>query len=354
MKLKNILLSILILLLATFETGQVFAQNAPTSSNYKMLEYGFGGGGTASSSSNGYSLFGTLGQVDQGSASSSLYSVGAGLEYEIMASESAAPTFTNPSNSSNSLHLLINRGGADPTDYQYSIQVSTDNFATYSYVQNDDTLGASLINSAWQSYTGWGGSSGFNIIGLTRGTTYYARVASRQGQYFTQSGWSPSAYATTTNASFSFSLSTNSLAIGTLTPATVNTSSTVTATISTNASAGGTVYVYGANGGLLSSSTSYTISSSTTDLGGAGEGYGAKGTSVSQSAGGPMEIISPYNGASDNVGVVDTNKRIMFDSSGAAVTSGQGVFELKAKPSNTAKAASDYADTLTVVASGQF
>ena len=67
-----------------------------------------------------------------------------------------------------------------------------------------------------------------------------------------------------------------------------------------------------------------------------------------------MEITSPYNGAANNVGIIDTNKRLIFDSTSAPVTTGQGSFELQAKPSSTAPAASDYADTLTIIATGSF
>jgi hypothetical protein len=273
----------------------------------------------------------------------------------VAASTAAAPTFTNPNNYYNKLHITINKGGIDPSDYEYAIQVSTNpGFTSPLYVQSDNTLGVNLGNSNFQSYSAWGGASGIDIIGLTQGTTYYARVAARQGQYFTQSQWSATSTAATITSTFSFSLSANSLSIGTLTPASVSTSSNVTATISTNGTGGGTVYIFGQNTGLLSSSTSYNIGSSTTDLTGASEGYGARAASVTQSSGGPMQVVSPYNGASNNVGVIDTNKRLMFDSSNAPVTSGQGVFQLKAKPANTAKAATDYADTLTVIASSTF
>lgn len=97
----------------------------PTSGNFKLMDYGFGAGGTATSSSSNYSLFGILGQVDQGSPSSSNYFIGAGLEYTLQASAPAAPTFVNPSNWYNKLKITINRGGNDPADTEYAIRIAS-------------------------------------------------------------------------------------------------------------------------------------------------------------------------------------------------------------------------------------
>jgi len=70
---------------------------------------------------------------------------------------------------------------------------------------------------------------------------------------------------------------------------------------------------------------------SQSDLGSASQGYGLIDNTVSQTSGGPMQKLSPYNGAADNVGLLDTTKRTIFDSSSQPVTNGQGVFNLKAK-----------------------
>jgi hypothetical protein len=67
-----------------------------------------------------------------------------------------------------------------------------------------------------------------------------------------------------------------------------------------------------------------------------------------------MEILSPYNSSSNTVGGITTTKRAVFDSSGAPVTSGQGTFQIMAKAGVSTKAASDYADTITIIASGTF
>ncbi len=346
--------------------SQVFAQSTPpTSSNYKVLDFGFGAGGTASSSSNLYSLLGSLGQIDQGSPSSANYFLGAGLEYELTATAPAAPTFVNQSNNYNKLHLTINRGGNNPADYEYAIQIASGSGQIY-YVQSDNTLSVNFTLTGWQTYASRGADSGFDIIGLDQGATYTARVAARQGPFYTQSDWGPySTSATTSSPTLSFDINIGTsdtptsppytLNIGSLTPGSVGTSANrAWIDVSSNAANGVLISINGSNNGLLSTSTSSTISSATNDLTAQPAGYGAQSYSVSEGAGGPMQPVSPYDGSGNNVGVVDTSKRYMFNSSQAPVTNGSVGFQLKAKPSTTTPAANDYTDTLTIIATGSF
>lgn len=336
----------------------------PSSGNYKLMDYGFGSGGVATSSSSNYSLFGTLGQVDQGSPSSANYFIGAGLEYTIQSSVSAAPTFVNPSNWYNKLRLTINPGGQNPTDYTYAIRIASES-GNFKYVQNDNTVGESLGNEDWQSYTLWGSSSGFTIIGLDPDTTYTAQVSSRQGQFFTQFMWSPAATATTDVSSLSFDIDIASsdsetaapytLNIGSLSPGSVITApEKAWVDFSTNANSGGFLSISGTNTGLQSPTASHTITSTTADLTAQPSGYGARSSSVSQSSGGPMQALSPYNGVSNNVGILTTTKNYIYDSNSSPVVGGRVSFELKAKASTTTPSANDYADVLTILATGSF
>lgn len=345
-------------------TTDSFAQSTPTSESFKMVNFGFGGGGTASSSSTNYSLFGLIGQVEHGSPSSENYFLGAGLEYTIQASVPAAPTFVNPDDWYNKLKLTINRGGNDPSDYEYAIRVASGS-GQFQYVQNDNTLGPDLGDEDWQSYSSWGGSSGFNIIGLYPGTTYSAQVVARQGDFFTQFMWGPSAVTSTVNSTLSFDLDIAAADSETSAPYTINIGSlspgiVITATnkvwvdVATNATNGALVYIKGTNTGLLSSVVNYTIDAVSNNLSSVPEGYGAQNSTISESAGGPMQAISPYDGASNNVGILDTAKRTIYDSSGAAVEGGRVSFSIKAKASDTTPAANDYADILTVIATGSF
>lgn len=351
--------------LAIFILCLVLSQLAfagPASTNYQIIDYGIGSGGTVNSNSTNYAIQGTLGEIEMASMSSTNYMLWPGLTYTLQPNVPPAPTFTNPSSYYNKLHIIVNQGN-NSTDVTYAIAISTDNFASdIKYLQADTTLGTTPV---WQSYAAWNSATGVDIIGLASGTTYYARVAASRGT-FTQGRLGPGANAATTNPTFSFNLQTStqsvppfSVNIGTMTPggAVVTSASTVTTTISTNATNGALVYIYGVNSGLKSTTAgNYIIGTvpAKTDLGTLTEGYGAQGSSVGQTLGGPMKLDSPYDGTSNTVGVVDSTKRQFADSSNAPVTSGTAAFLLKARAKNTTPAAGDYADTITVIATGSF
>lgn len=360
-----LLLSSFFYLLSSVTALPVHAQAVPPSStNYKLDDYAFGGGGTASSSSTNYSLFGTLGQVDQGSASSNTYFIGAGLEYTLQASVSAAPTFTNPSNWYNKLKLVINRGGNDPSDYTYAVRIASGS-GQFQYIQDDMTVGPELGDEDWLSYAAWGGTNGSTIIGLYASTTYTVQVAARQGRFYTQFIWSPTAIASTETSSISFdidiapsdseSAAPYTLGLGELTPGSVTTASDkVWVDFSTNANNGGFVSISGANSGLQSTTASHTITSATADLTAQPQGYGAISSTATQTSGGPIQALSPYNGSSDNVGVLDTEKRYIYETSASPIVGGRVSFSLKAKASTTTPSALDYADILTILVTGSF
>lgn len=354
-------ISIIIIFLCLFLTGvSASLAAAPSSTNFKMEEYGFGSGGIASASSANFLLYGISGEIETGSPSSTNFIALPGLNFTLQPNI-PAPTITNPSNYYNKLDLIVNNGGY-PSDTTFAIQVAS-NSASFSqnvyYVQADNTLGLSPV---FQTYASWGSGSGITMIGLSPGTTYYARVTAKRGTY-QQGPWSATAFASTSNSTLTFSLATTSQSvppfsvdIGILTPGLVTTSSDkITATITTNATAGGLVYLYGTNNGLKSTyAGNYTITSTSNDLSAILEGYGARGTAVAETSGGPMRLISPYNGSSNNVGIVDTSKRTLADSTSAPVTNGEVSFELKARAKDTTPSAADYTDTLTVIATGSF
>lgn len=345
----------------------ILAQSAsagPVSTNYELKDYTFGGGGTQDSDSANYSIFGVLGETEFGQPSSANYKAGEGLVYTLQANVPPAPTFTNPSSFYNKLKIVVGEGG-NPSDAKYAIAISTDNFATDTkYVQNDNTVGAALGLEDWQTYASWGGASGINTIGLSPGTTYTVKVAAKRGNY-TETGFGPTAQAATVNASLTFDIDVSasdtetdppfSLSIGELTAATVITAGNkIWVDVDTNGTGGANIYVYGANVGLKSTAANYTITAVSNNLAAISEGYGARGSTVAQTSGGPMRKVAPFDGIGDNVGILDSAKRIIFDSTNQPVTAGRVSFEIKAKASNVAKAASDYADTLTVIASATF
>ena len=330
------------------------------SSNYQLKDYSFGTSGQQSSSAN-YQINGTAGGQTGSQSQSTNYQFGPGLSFDINANTPAPPTLTDQNRNYNKLHLVIDNGN-NPTDTKYLIAISTDNFTTDTkYVQSDSTVSTSPV---WQDYTAWGGATGIDVIGLSPSITYTVKISALQ-KNFTQSPFSAvttptcTCQAATSGSLLTFSASPNSVNIGTLTPATVVTSGTnVTVNLDTNAAAGGSVWVMDSNGGLLSSSTSHTITAgslgSQNNLAAVSEGYGLQASSATQSLGGPISLKSPYNGGSNLVGAIGSAGTMMADSSNAPVTSGSWSFNIQAKASYNAPPATDYADTLTLVATADF
>jgi hypothetical protein len=105
-------------------------------------------------------------------------------------------------------------------------------------------------------------------------------------------------------------------------------------------------------GGLHSVAVSSTITSATGDLTPASRGFGARVTTTGASSG-TFSSVSPYDGSSNNVGLVDNViRRIMTASS--PVVSGTGSVLIKAKSASTDPAATDYTETITMLASASF
>lgn len=355
----SILLLISLILCLMSAPPAAFA--GPSSGTYQLLDYGFVSGGTINSTSGTYSLQGIAGEIETASLSSATYLMLPGLTYTLEPNTPPAPTITNPSNAYyNKLSISINNAN-NPSDTTFAIQISTspDMLQNIYYVQADDTLGTSPV---WQTYTAWNSGSVFTLIGLTPGSTYYARVAAKRGT-FQQGRYGGIASATTVNPTFTFSVQTSnqatppySVGIGVVNAGQVTTSwQAVKTTMSTNANTGGIVYLYDANSGLKSlEAGNYTINSATADLSSASQGYGAQGQNISQTSGGPMQIVTPYNVSSGNVGVIDNLKRVFADSSSLPVSNGQASFLLKAKAANSTPAATDYSDTITIIGTGSF
>ncbi len=181
---------------------------------------------------------------------------------------------------------------------------------------------------------------------------------------FTETEFGPSASAATVNPSISFDIDVAATDIdtnppfitdfGSLLPATVITANNkIWVDLDTNAYNGANVFISSANAGLHSNSKSTTIASATANLAVAATGYGAQGSSATQSSGGPLSISSPYNVSSQNVGILDATLRTIFSSS-AAITAGRGSLSLLAKAASTTAASNDYQDTLTLVAAASY
>lgn len=333
----------------------------PASTNYELRNFGFGAGGEENAGSTNYSMNAMTGEGGVGTISSSSFSLGAGLSFVEQANVPPAPTFANPENSYNRLKLVLDMG-SNPTDALFAIAISPDNWTTTLFVQNDYTVGAALGAEDYQTFSSWGGNTGFSVIGLLPNTSYAVKVKAMRGT-FTETGYGPVASATTGTPTLSFDIDVASTDAETNPPfvvdfGTLPVNTTVTGTeriwvdFSTNAENGGKIYI-ASTGGLSSISAGATVASGTVNLESASSGYGAQGVSASSVSGVPLAFSAPYNGTLGNVGGLTISLRELLSSPGP-LSGGRGSFVLKAKSSALTPAGSDYADTLTVVASANF
>jgi hypothetical protein len=320
------------------------------SSNYKLNNYGINSGGSNSTSSSTYSANVGAGEVGGGATGAATYSIKSGSIAAQQAGVPGAPTLSNGSNTYyNKLNFILDTGG-NPSDTTFAVAVATtSNFSSLQYVQADGTLGS---NPVWQTYTQWGGSSGTFAIGLTASTTYWFKAEAMQGQ-FTATAFGPSANAATVSSSpaLSFSISPNSINLGSLTSGSIISSSNLSFTFSANAVSGGTIYVMGTSTGLTSAAVSHTIdvTAPSGNLLSLDEGFGLQGTSASS----PLSTQSPYASGSNTVGAIYTSFQPLFSST-SAVTSGTATAVLKAKASVSTPNANDYTVTLTFVAAASY
>jgi hypothetical protein len=334
----------------------------PASSTYELRDFGFGSGGTENSTSSNYALEALTGEQQGGKLSGTNYGLGSGLLFTNQANVPVAPTFVNDGDYYSKLRLTINESG-NPSDTKYAIAISTDNFVTTQYVQDDNRTGSALGLEDYRTYSSFGSGSGFLILGLSPNTTYQVKVKAWQGK-FTETGYGPSASVATIGATLTFDIdvaSTNTetsspftTGFGDLLPSTITTSGEkIWVDFDTNGENGGMVFVSGLNSGLRSSSINHTINALTTNLTSVSEGYGAQGSSASQTSGGPFVLETAYSVSGDNVATIDTTVRPIFSST-TPVEAGRGAFELKAKASSVTPAAGDYQETLTVVSAANF
>lgn len=171
------------------------------------------------------------------------------------------------------------------------------------------------------------------------------------------------AVSATVPQAFTFTLSGNTDALGTLSTASVSTSPVPrTVTINTNAKNGWQVWARDANTGLTSPTASKTIASgqgatpvaTNFTMTNNSEGYNTGVTQTQVGGSGTLTVAAPFVGtAAGQGGGLDTTLRTLVTSTGTADTA---VLTIKnnAAISGTTPAATDYADTITVVGAGLF
>lgn len=158
---------------------------------------------------------------------------------------------------------------------------------------------------------------------------------------------------------FSFALSGNTDALGTLSTGSVTVSGTPrTATVNTNAKNGWLVWARDSNTGLNSASAAATIASTTpgtnSTLSAGTEGYNTGVTQSQVGGSGTITVATPFvGGATGKGGGLDTSLRTLATSTGTANTAVLTLTNNTAISATTA-AATDYTDTITVVGAGLF
>jgi len=320
-----------------------------SSTGFKLNSYSLDGGSTNSSTSTTYKLNASSGATQDSTTASTNYKTKSGVIQSQQANVPVAPTLSNNGGAyTDRLNFIINTSG-NPTDATYSVAVSTtSNFTVTNYVQADGTLNTTPV---YQTYTAWGSGTGTLALGLTSGTAYWFKINAIHGR-FSASGYGPSATISTGSAAtLSYSLTPNTLNLGSLLAASIISSSTISFTFSTNAANGGTIYMAGDFTGLRSTARSYTVTVTppSGDLSSLGEGYGLQGLTASA----PLTIQSPYNGASNVVGAVYTSFQPVFAAT-SAITTGTATAKLIAKSSVSTPSSTDYQNTLTFVAAASF
>jgi hypothetical protein len=325
-----------------------------TSPHYGLNNYSIGAGGATNSSNGTYSSQASLGEQANGKTANTPLTGNSGSIQSEQLSVPLAPTLSNNSGIDyNKLQITLNdTAGSNnyPTDTTFAIAVSTtSNFTTTFYVQADGSLNTTPV---YQTYTTWGGTSGSYIIGLTSNQIYYAKVSALEGK-FTNTAYGASTSATTASPTTTFSVTPNTLSLGSLLPSTVITSSNLTFGFSTNGANGGTVYVSGTHAGLYSTSESSLISAYSGNLTTPASGFGVQATNATQTSGGPFTASSPFNLTGHTVGAESMSLQ-NFLTSALPVTSATANANVQAKASSLTPAALDYQETLTFVASGNF
>ncbi len=316
------------------------------STNYQLKSYAIGPGGSSNSSSTKYNLQASVGEQTNGSTKSPNNIAGNGSIQTEQLNLPLAPTLSNNSGQDYSNLLCIINIGNNPTDSIYSVAVSSDNFSTTSFVQADGTLGSSPL---YQSYTAWGSSLGFNIVGLTPNTQYEVKVSVMQGK-FTNTEYGPYSTASTASLTLAFSISSNSTTVPAIIPGgSIVVSPTLIFNYSTNALSGGSIYMIGKNDGFYSPSLNYKIPSYTGNLASQSQGFGIQFSNAIQVTGGPFNIDASFNVSGNNIMAETSNyQQVLYSSS--AINGAQADADIQVRANKTAPPANDYTEVLIFTA----
>ena len=295
--------------------------------------------GSGSGTSSNYGLTADVNPFSDLSSSSS-FRQELGYNPRLQANTPYPPTLENLGNYYDRLKITIDSSN-NPTDTLFAVIISSDDFATFQFVQNDGTVGDTLGVEDYRTYDSWGGASGSFILGLSQNTTYKVRAKALHGD-FTETGYSSdSSEATTTVPFINMGVSASTVSLGVLNINSISQTTSVAVTVNTNAYSGYQTFVSdsgnGVNGGLYNG-TGGTILSADMTLTTGVAGYGAQASSLTAS------VDAKYDVSGNVVGALDLSTNDLF-SNGIAVTDEETSMLFKATMSPTTKAGT-YSDTV--------
>ena len=120
----------------------------PSSQNYQLKSYEFGGGGGTAASEN-YTQEGIVGEQATTDQASENFRIGSGLNV-VQQANVPTVTITNDANWYNKLKVIIGIEN-NPTDTVYAIAISSDDFVTTNYVQSDNTVSTTKTTTILQA-----------------------------------------------------------------------------------------------------------------------------------------------------------------------------------------------------------
>ncbi len=349
--------------LQNFSMLSLFLLIMPTSNTYTLESHAFGSGGLNNASSSAYGLHALSGEMTASNSSSSLFSLLPGLMNVQMSAKPNPPIWQNVDDDYNKLFFILDNSDF-PTDAQFALSISTDNFVTTSFVKSDGTTSISLSEDNWQTHAEWGANSGQYVVGLLPNTSYQLRVMARHG-IFTQGPWSESVSAQTSplKVNFNFNVSQNNdnslppfvLSLGEVSPGnTITSTEKIWISMETNAKDGMKILGVSLDPGLQSVTTGHSIPLVAGNLDSMNEGVGIQVHSINQSSGGPIAAAAPFNGGGNVVGSLNNNAQVILHSSQNKINNGVASLSVKARTDFLTPAANDYVANFLLLAVAEY
>ena len=261
----------------------------------------------------------------------------------------------------------------NPSDTLYSIQISTDNFASDIKCIDGSTFQPKTLSSCnindFRTETYWEDED-FNVKGLQSGTEYYIRITALHGD-FTQSDFSSVANSTTGEGSISFDIDI-AISSGYTTEsappysiafsgaqqliagaAATTATSLIWLDVQSSSTGGVSIIQFGKNGGLLSATTAQNILSQNENLDAPmGEGFGLQSYYIDYDNSSPyygeITAMTNYAGTINTVGEVSTDAKKIYSGDGPIKDGRMGIY-LKARAGVGITPASDYSEEIYFV-----